>query len=230
MDSGGADDQGIMVGYACNENTSLIPQELYLARDLCRFIYSFYQYDGKTQISIDDMGYINTIVVSFCKVESLRLKFLVNEWLKDKKFKAAKVKLYCNPSGDWNIGGFAADTGLTGRKLVVDNYGPRIPLGGGAYSGKDATKLDRSGAYMARRVAVNVLKKTQAKEVLVKIAYSIGVSEPVMLTVMVDGKYQFVSGYDLSPCGIIDSLQLRQAVYKLTAEWGHFGNGFLWDK
>lgn len=230
FDNGGAGDQGIMIGYACDENIALIPQELYLARDLCRYIYNIHQYDGKTQVTIDDMGHIDTIVVSFCKLSSFKLQALVNEWLKGKICSLSGLKLYCNPAGDWSIGGFAADTGLTGRKLVVDNYGPRIPIGGGAFSGKDATKVDRSGAYIARKIAVDILNKQQAKEVVVKIAYSIGVAEPVMVTAIVDGRQQVISTYDLSPSGIIDLLKLREPIYTLTAEWGHFGNDFLWDR
>lgn len=230
VDLGGAGDQGIMIGYACNENASLITDELYLARDLCRYIYNQHQYDGKTQVTIDNFGYINTVVASFCKVKSDRLKYLVNEWLKLRKGRQSKVKIYCNPAGDWNIGGFAADTGLTGRKLAVDNYGPQIPLGGGAFSGKDASKVDRSGAYMARKIAVDILKKEKAKEVLVKIAYAIGISYPVMVTAEVDGRQQIITTYDLRPRAIIKLLDLKRPNFALTAKWGHFGNGFLWDE
>jgi S-adenosylmethionine synthetase len=134
-----------------------------------------------------------------------------------------------NPNGEWTIGGFAADTGLTGRKLAVDNYGPSIPLGGGAFSGKDATKVDRSAAYMARRIAVDYLKARNAKEVYVHIAYAIGVAEPLMAVVTIDGVQEQINGYDLKPSKIIEFLSLRTPQFTQTAQYGHFGNGFRWD-
>jgi len=242
VDTGGAGDQGIMVGYASDENAEMIPQELYLARSLCKFIYNHYEYDGKTQITIDDSGMITTIVASFCKVEASELSDLVYRWLERElpdhlsPENDREIKLYCNPAGNWNLGGFSADTGLTGRKLAVDNYGTRIPLGGGAFSGKDATKVDRSGAYMARKVALDILKEYNAKEVLVKIAYSIGIAEPVMVTAHITEKNLAmrtveVKGYDLTPKGIIDYLKLKEPKFEKTAEWGHFGNkDFVWEK
>lgn len=233
VDIGGAGDQGIMIGYACNENKEMIPQELYLARSLCKFIYSHHQYDGKTQVTIDNKGNIETIVVSFCKVNSNELVDLTYDWIyrnHPKQVEKREIAIYCNPAGDWNIGGFEADAGLTGRKLAVDSYGPRVPLGGGAFSGKDSTKVDRSGAYIARRIAVDLLESRQAKEVFVKIAYSIGVAEPVMVTATIDGKNERVVGYDLTPKGIIKKLKLKKPLFSKTAEWGHFGNKFNWDK
>ena len=136
--------------------------------------------------------------------------------------------LQCNPAGDWDIGGFSADAGLTGRKLAVDNYGPRVPLGGGAFSGKDASKVDRSAAYMARKIAVDILKEKEAKEVIVQLAYAIGYNQPLQASALVDGEHQFVTGYDLSPNGIIEQLDLKQPIYERTANFGHFGCGFNW--
>ena len=136
--------------------------------------------------------------------------------------------LHCNPAGDWDIGGFEADAGLTGRKLAVDNYGPRVPLGGGAFSGKDATKVDRSATYMARRIAVDLLKERGAKEVFVQLAYAIGYEQPLQATAIIDGEHEFIKGYDLSPQGIIDFLDLKQPIYERTANFGHFGNSFNW--
>jgi S-adenosylmethionine synthetase len=132
------------------------------------------------------------------------------------------LTLRFNPAGDWAIGGFDADAGLTGRKLAVDNYGPRVPLGGGAFSGKDATKVDRSGAYMARRIAVDYLKQRTASEVYVYLAYAIGYPEPVEATVIIDGKQERVEGYDLSPQAIIDTLKLREPGFEQRAAYGHF--------
>lgn len=235
VDTGGAGDQGIMVGYACSENEAMIPQELYLARSLCKFLYDLYPYDGKTQITLNDKGEIDTIVASFQNVNGFELRDDVFRWTQ--KLDVEKVKygviIHANPAGDWSIGGFEADTGLTGRKLAVDNYGPQIPIGGGCFSGKDATKVDRSGAYMARKMAVELLKVRGAKEVIVKLAYAIGVAEPVMVTAEVDGKLDTMVGttpWDLTPKGIITNLNLKEPQYEKTAQWGHFGNGFTWDK
>jgi S-adenosylmethionine synthetase len=232
VDTGGAGDQGIMVGYACRDNKEMIPQELYLARSLCKFLYHKYPEDGKTQITIDENKVIQTIVASFCNVSQDDLLNSINVWLDENKLKSAKI--YCNPAGDWTHGSFDADTGLTGRKLAVDNYGPQIPIGGGAFSGKDATKVDRSGAYMARKIAVDLLNNHGFNEVYVKLAYSIGVAEPVMATYEgrngATRKVGVVDGYNLTPKGIIKFLDLIKPIYRETAEWGHFGNGFEWDK
>ena len=232
VDDGGAGDQGIMVGYACSANKSFLPQESYLAKNLCQFIYKYHQEDGKVQVTTDD-EIIDSLVVSFCCVTKNRLEELVSRWMKKMDIKKIK-NIYLNPAGDWYQGGFTADTGLTGRKIVCDNYGPQIPIGGGAFSGKDATKVDRSGAYMARKVAVDYLKKYQAKEVLVKIAYSIGVINPVMANAIItknDGKKMIlkITDYDLSPKGIINFLKLKKAQYLKVAKWGSFGNNFKWD-
>ena len=231
VDNGGAGDQGIMVGYACNDNEAMIPQELYLARHLCQTIYSKYPYDGKTQITLGDDGYMSAIVASFQKVSAEELRDIIEEWIDIVEYPHAGCMIYCNPAGDWNQGGFEADTGVTGRKLAVDNYGPQIPIGGGAFSGKDATKVDRSGAYMARKIAVEILKADpEAKEVIVKLAYAIGMSEPVMTTATVNGKTVDVINAITSPRGIIEFLDLRRPQFEKTAQWGHFGNGFTWDK
>lgn len=230
VDTGGAGDQGIMVGYACNDNNSFIPNESYLARELCKFIYSKHAFDGKTQITIGDDGFIEVIVASFQGISKDNLRVLVDEWIVSaKNIELSKdVLVYVNPAGDWDKGGFDADTGLTGRKLMVDNYGPQIAIGGGAFSGKDATKVDRSGAYMARKMAVDLLKNG-GKEAIVKLAYAIGVAEPVMVDARVDGEMVKPFGYDLTPKGIIDFLDLRKPQFEETARWGHFGNGFKWD-
>ena len=159
VDTGGAGDQGIMVGYACNENEAMIPMELYLARSLCKFLYEKFPFDGKTQVTLYENGVIETIVASFQNVSQKDLMEGVNSWLVSKHLMGRGIKTLCNPAGDWKQGGFEADTGLTGRKLAVDNYGTRVPIGGGAFSGKDATKVDRSAAYMARYIAVDLLKR-----------------------------------------------------------------------
>jgi len=229
VDVGGAGDQGIMVGYACNENESMIPQELYLARQLCRLLYEKFPYDGKTQVTLDS-GEICAVVASFQNAPTVELRTMIEAWLDalGEDAYTIDVEIHANPAGDWEVGGFDADTGLTGRKLVVDNYGPRVPIGGGAFSGKDPSKVDRSAAYMARRAAVDYLKEHDASEVYVYLAYAIGHPAPVQATAIVDGSSHDVTGYDLSPAGIASLLELKSPRYRQTAEWGHFGNGFIW--
>jgi S-adenosylmethionine synthetase len=228
VDTGGAGDQGIMVGYACNENKDMIPQELYLARDLCKKIYESYPFDGKTQVTLDD-GKIKTIVASFQNAPDYSLEQIIFDWLDND---IDGIEIHCNPAGDWTQGGFDADAGVTGRKLVVDNYGPRVPIGGGAFSGKDSSKVDRSAAYMARKIAVDYLKQNNAKEVFVYLAYAIGYNKPVQSTVIVDGKefkIHFNSDeYDLTPSGIIKTLGLQEPKFEKTAEWGHMGTNQSW--
>lgn len=229
VDTGGAGDQGIMVGYACDDTPELLPREVVLARRLNQFIYQKHPYDGKTQITLAPNGEVESIVASFQNVSSKTLKQLVEEFIKKYQL-TGKLELHLNPAGDWNQGGFDADTGLTGRKLIVDNYGPGVAIGGGCYSGKDPSKVDRSAAYMARRVAVDYLRQRHAHEVLVRLAYAIGKAEPLEKTVIIDGKPEEITGYDLTPRGIIKYLDLKRPIYAKTAEYGHFGEGFDWDK
>lgn len=228
VDSGGAGDQGIMVGYATNETENLMPLEVDLSRSLNKYLYKHFPYDGKTQVTTAN-NRVHTVVASFQKSSRAELEELIKQWLKNTKVRI-EPKILANPAGDWEIGGFAADTGLTGRKIAIDSYGPRIPIGGGAFSGKDATKVDRSAAYMARKIAVDYLNKHRAKEVFCQLAYAIGVAEPIEAVVVIDGQEKKVGGYDLRPQGIIDFLSLRSPIFAGTAEYGHFGNGFLWDK
>ncbi len=229
VDTGGAGDQGIMIGYACDETPEMLPREVVLSRRLNQFIFDKFPYDGKTQVTIAPDGSIDSIVASFQNVPHNELEKLVREFIENKKLEG-KLELHINPAGDWSQGGFDADTGLTGRKLIVDNYGPRVAIGGGCYSGKDATKVDRSAAYMARRIAVDYLREREAHEVLVRLAYAIGYAEPLEKTVVIDGKPEEVEGYDLTPQGIIDFLDLKRPIYEETAKWGHYGEGFPWDK
>lgn len=224
VDKGGAGDQGIMVGYACSANEEHIPHEYYLARKLCKYIWdNGLHTDGKTQITLNDKGEIDTVVASFQNLTSYEIRQLI-----DKVIPKAN-KYFINPAGDWSMGGFDSDTGCTGRKIAIDNYGPQVSIGGGCFSGKDPTKVDRSGAYIARKIAVNILRQKGAKEVLIKLAYAIGEPEPVMAVATIDGINETVSGYDLSPKGIIELLDLRKPIYTSTAEWGAMGNGFSWS-
>ena len=226
VDTGGAGDQGIMIGYACRDNEQFLPQEYYLSRELNKSIFNKYPNDGKTQVTMN--GNSLRVVASFCCAPSDELEKLVMEYFED--FPQYHIEsLHCNPAGDWNIGGFTADAGLTGRKLAVDNYGPRVPLGGGAFSGKDCTKVDRSAAYMARRIAVDILEeRPKVNEVMVQLAYAIGYDQPLQATAIVDGEHEFIKGYDLSPKGIIEFLQLRKPQFAKTAEFGHMGANFSW--
>lgn len=221
VDSGGAGDQGIMVGYAVNETKNLMPPEYELARTLCKKVYDVYSCDGKVQVTIQDKN-VETVVASFQNTKTKELEKLVRGTVRAEKY-------IINPAGEWRTGGFEADSGLSGRKLAVDSYGPNVPVGGGSFSGKDPTKVDRSGAYMARKIAVDYVKNASATEVLVKLAYAIGIPEPVMAVVFIDGKEEKILGYDLTPKGIINKLILSRPIYAQTAQWGHFGRGFKWD-
>lgn len=241
VDLGGAGDQGIMVGYACDETPELLPREVILARRLNQAIYAEYPYDGKTQVTLLDPGcapdqkiYVSSIVASFQHVSAEQLRALVQAFIQQYHLQPlpgqAEITLHLNPAGDWSQGGFDADTGLTGRKLIVDNYGPRVPIGGGAFSGKDPSKVDRSAAYMARYIAVDQLRQRQAHEAFVRLAYAIGYDQPLEKTLILDGEYQSVPDtYNLTPRGIIDFLNLRRPLYESTARYGHFGEGFAWD-
>jgi S-adenosylmethionine synthetase len=217
-----------MVGYATSETAEMLPLEVVLSRQLNQYIFKHWPHDGKTQITLKD-GKIQSAVASFQHAKQTELDDMIKKWLKGKP-QTDEVLIYANPFGDWDLGGFEADSGLTGRKLVVDNYGPQVPIGGGAFSGKDATKVDRSAAYMARRIAVDYLKKHKSREVFCYLAYAIGIAQPVEATVVIDGRSRDVKGYDLTPRGIIQHLDLLKPQYEATARYGHFGNGFAWDK
>jgi len=226
VDTGGAGDQGIMIGYACRDNEQYLPQEYYLSRELNKFIFDKFPYDGKTQVTMN--GNSLRVVCSFQNAPKEMLEGLVGGFFS--RYPQYHIEsLHCNPAGDWNIGGFTADAGLTGRKLAVDNYGPRVPIGGGAFSGKDATKVDRSAAYMGRRIAVDILEeRPEVQEVMVQLAYAIGYDQPLQATAIVDGEHEFIKGYDLSPKGIIDFLELRKPIFGESAAFGHMGAGFNW--
>lgn len=232
VDEGGAGDQGIMVGYACHETPELLPLETVLARRLNQYIFDKWPYDGKTQITLKD-GIIESVVASFQNAAQTELAARVRDWLNSEELAEYRedVTLCINPAGDWEIGGFSADSGLTGRKLVIDNYGPHIPIGGGAFSGKDPSKVDRSAAYMARQVAIDYLLKRKAQETFVELAYAIGRKEPLEATVTIDGTKEVIKGYDLSPNGIIEYLDLKHCKFEPTARYGHFGYAdFAWEK
>ena len=229
VDKGGAGDQGIMVGYACDDNDEYVPEEYRLARSLCKHLYDKFPYDGKTQVTT--RGDRNLFVVtSFQNVDKITLHGEVSEWLKTEDY--GLMVTHANPAGDWNQGGFDADAGLTGRKLVVDNYGPRVPIGGGAYSGKDPSKVDRSAAYMARHIAKKELIRKGLSECWVYLSYAIGEKEPLQMTCMDNhnNTWDIPSNYPVYPNEIIEFLDLKQPIYYETSQWGAYGNGFNWDK
>jgi S-adenosylmethionine synthetase len=230
VDQDGAGDQGIMVGYATNETPESLPLEVVLSRKLTKAMGA---HDGKAQVTVNE-GRVTAFVTSVCAPSGEDNKRLEETVAREiMPLLADGVSLtdawLRNPNGEWTLGGFNADTGLTGRKLAVDNYGPNIPLGGGCFSGKDATKVDRSAAYMARRIAVDYLRKHGGREAYAHLAYAIGVAEPLMAVVTLDGVQEPIQGYDLRPSAIIDFLDLRKPQFKETAKYGHFGNGFTWD-
>ena len=220
--SGGAGDQGMMLGYACSENELFLPQELYLARKLL----AGFDVDAKSQVTLEH-GEVTSVVLSAQGKTQAELK----QHILQCGVEVDEKQIFANYTGAFEVGGFDADSGCTGRKIVVDAYGSRVPVGGGAFSGKDATKVDRSGAYMARWVALQLLKKYGASEVLVKLGYAIGKAEPVLQVAWVDGVAERVE-YDCRPQAIIERFELRRPIYLDTARNGHFGRigGVGWEE
>lgn len=216
VDIGGAGDQGLMIGYACNENELYIPNEMYYARKLLEG----YERDGKSQVVWDNGA--ENVVLSVQGMEQKELEERVKNTLNTKE-------MYCNNIGRFDIGGFDGDTGCTGRKIVCDSYGGRVPVGGGAFSGKDPSKVDRSGAYMARWIALQLIKEYNAKEVIVKLGYVIGKDKPLLSEALIDGKLTNFN-YDCRPKSIIERFNLLRPIYKDTAMNGHFGrHNLAWD-
>lgn len=246
VDNGGAGDQGIMYGYATNETPEFLPKAVALVHKLTKGLEDLRKSkkipwllpDGKAQITMEN-GKIKTVLVSTqhkkgIKLETVRRE-ITNKLIKKIIPDLKGVTILVNPTGNFEVGGFVADTGLTGRKIMVDTYGGLIPHGGGAFSGKDPTKVDRSGAYMSRFVAKNLVGKGLAKSALVSVAYAIGKAEPLMLEAK-DEKGKSLSSYvkkhfDFRPLAIIERLNLRNPIYLQTAAYGHFGKTDLpWEK
>ena len=257
----GAGDQGLMFGYACRETDVLMPMPIYLAHRLTQRlalvrkegIVPYLRPDGKAQISIKYKGdkpvYIDTVVISTQHAPDVAQKQIrddmINEVIKQvipADMMDENTIIHINPTGKFVIGGPQGDAGLTGRKIIVDTYGGSCPHGGGAFSGKDPTKVDRSAAYAARHVAKNLVAAGACDKVTIQIAYAIGVVQPV--SIMVDthstGKVKeevieecIKELFDLSPKGIIESLDLLRPIYRKTAAYGHFGrkeDSFSWEK
>jgi S-adenosylmethionine synthetase len=260
VDTGGAGDQGIMFGYACDETPELMPLPIMLAHQLTRRLsdarraneLDFLRPDGKSQVSIEyangKPARIEAVVISTqhhdtVSTEDLRkqVKAAIIDPVVPGAMVDANTKIHINPTGRFVIGGPHGDTGLTGRKIIVDTYGGMGRHGGGAFSGKDPTKVDRSAAYMSRYVAKNVVAAGLAARCEVQLAYAIGVAEPVSVLVNTFGTgvidderiVELIRAhFPLTPKGMIDHLQLRRPIFRATAAFGHFGrtgNGFTWE-
>jgi len=246
VDTGGAGDQGIMYGYATNETPEFLPMAIVKVHALAKGLenlrksgeISWIKPDGKTQITVID-GVIKTVLVS-TQHDSAVSHEEIKETLTEKLIKPiigdiSQIEILVNPTGRFVQGGFEADTGLTGRKIMVDTYCGLISHGGGCFSGKDPTKVDRSGAYMARFVAKNLVANGYAKQCLVSLAYAIGRAEPLMVEA-INEKGESLSEivkskFDFKPKAIIETLDLRKPIYQQTAAYGHFGKENLpWEK
>ena len=263
VDKGGAGDQGLMFGYACNQTPELMPMPIMLAHKLVKkladirkknnSLMPYLRPDSKSQVTIEyDENKkplrVDAVVISTQHDADVKQKTIKDDVIENvikpiipAKLLDKKTKYYVNPTGRFEIGGPHGDTGLTGRKIIVDTYGGWAPHGGGAFSGKDPSKVDRSAAYAARHIAKNIVGAKFAKECLVQLAYAIGVAEPVSVFVdtygtgvMPDSEISkiIMKEVDLTPKGIIERLQLRRPIYRKTAAYGHFGRKekeFTWE-
>jgi S-adenosylmethionine synthetase len=261
VDPGGAGDQGMMVGYACRETDALMPLPIVLAHTLCRSLararkegtIGYLRPDGKSQVTVEFEGdrpiRVDTIVVSAQHSAAVATS-TVREDIVERVIRPAvppelldeRTRIFVNPTGRFVIGGPQGDCGVTGRKTVVDTYGGVVPHGGGAFSGKDPTKVDRSAAYMARYIAKNCVAAGLADRLLIQLAYAIGVADPVALYVDTFGTGRIPetrivelvrAHFALTPRGMIEMLDLRRPIYRKTAAYGHFGRSepeFTWER
>ncbi|HVJ27112.1 MAG TPA: methionine adenosyltransferase [Vicinamibacterales bacterium] len=261
VDTGGAGDQGLMFGYACTETEELMPMPIMLAHKLVRGLsearrtggLEYLRPDGKSQVSIEYDGpkpiRVDTVVVSTqhsSTVSNDTLREDITDRIVNKVIPAemmdSKTRILINPTGRFVVGGPHGDAGVTGRKIIVDTYGGAAPHGGGAFSGKDPTKVDRSACYMARYVAKNIVAAGLADRATVQLAYAIGVAEPVSVLIDTDNSGHIPdekiseivrANFNLTPRGIIETLDLRRPIYKKTAAFGHFGRTepeFTWER
>jgi S-adenosylmethionine synthetase len=259
VDTGGAGDQGLMFGFACNETPELMPMPIQLAHNLTKKLSEvrrngklpYLRPDGKSQVSVEYRDgkpfRIDAVVISSQHADSVTtdqlradvMEHVINAVLPSTLLDS-DTKYHINPTGRFVVGGPMGDAGLTGRKIIVDTYGGYAPHGGGAFSGKDPTKVDRSAAYMARYIAKNIVAAGLADKVTVQLAYAIGVAEPVSVLVDTHGtgtvdesklSDAVRKNFQLNPKGIIETLDLRRPIYKATAAFGHFGRDeFSWEK
>lgn len=261
VDKGGAGDQGMMFGYANRETEELMPAPIMYAHKLVKKLAEirkntnlmpYLRPDAKSQVTIEygdnnEIVRVDTVVISTQHdpdvTNDLIKEDVINKVIREVipvDLMDEKTKFYINPTGSFVIGGPHGDTGLTGRKIIVDTYGGRAPHGGGAFSGKDATKVDRSGAYAARHLAKNIVAAGLADECTIQISYAIGVVQPVSVLVNTHGTGKvndrlldkfIIENIDLSPAGIIERFDLRKPIFRPTAAYGHFGrNEFSWEK
>jgi len=261
VDPGGAGDQGMMFGYACDETRELMPLPIILAHKLSRRLakirkeerVNYLRPDGKSQVTVEYEGNrpirVDAIVVSAHHSSSVKMndlaadiKELVIKEVIPAELMDKNTRIFINPTGRFEIGGPHGDTGVTGRKIIVDTYGGVGSHGGGCFSGKDPTKVDRSASYMARYVAKNIVASGLASKCEVQLAYAIGVPEPVSIMIDTFGTGKISESaicdlvrknFDLTPAGIIEKLKLRRPIYRRTAAYGHFGRdeeGFTWEE
>ena len=259
VDDGGAGDQGIIFGYATDETEEYMPYPIILAHKLSKKIdevrenniLPYLKSDGKVQVTVEyvnDMPIrIDTILISVQHSKEVELIQLQKEILEnviletvDPEMLDIETKFYINPTGRFVIGGAIADTGLTGRKIIVDTYGGIARHGGGAFSGKDGTKVDRSGAYMLRHISKNVVANGLARRCEIQMSYGIGINKPISLYIDCFGTNKIAEGliiklikerFDLTPQGIINYLKLKEPIYSKTTNYGHFGRkGFTWEE
>lgn len=261
VDVGGAGDQGMMFGYAINETQELMPAAISYAHKLVyklaeirkhSSIMPYLKPDAKSQVTLEydennKIQRVDAIVVSTqhsagvpqSQIKEDIIKYVISEVIPNELLDN-ETKVFVNPTGSFVIGGPHGDTGLTGRKIIVDTYGGRAPHGGGAFSGKDPTKVDRSAAYAARHLAKNIVAAGIADEAMIQLSYAIGIAQPISVFVQTNrnnrdldielGRY-IVNNIDLTPRGIIDKFDLRKPIYRKTASYGHFGrNEFPWEK
>ena len=261
VDKGGAGDQGMMFGYATNETPEFMPLPILLAHQLARRLaevrkqrlVDYLRPDGKTQVTIEyhdgHAARVEALVVSahhkagvpLSRIRS-DMRHMVIAPVVPKRWLDKRTKIFVNPTGRFEVGGPMGDTGLTGRKIIMDTYGGVIGHGGGAFSGKDPTKVDRSAAYMARYLAKNLVASGVADKCEIQLAYAIGVAEPVSIMVNTHGTGKLSEQgiikmirelFELTPAGIIKTLKLRRPIYLKTAAYGHFGrddDGFAWEE
>jgi S-adenosylmethionine synthetase len=268
VDVGGAGDQGLMIGYACRETPELMPLPIILAHRLCRRlaevrrekILPYLGPDGKSQVTVEyDEGApkrVDTVILASQHAEDIldsTGKFITEKARGEivenvvkpvigKELLDQKTKYFINATGKFVIGGPQSDTGMTGRKIIVDTYGGMVPHGGGAFSGKDPTKVDRSATYAARYIAKNVVAAGLADKLMIQLAYVIGVADPVSIMVNSFGTLKIEherlnqlirKHFQLTPAGIMEMLNLRRPIYQMTAAYGHFGRSepeFTWEK